>query len=219
MLADPKSLEFVKKVDQSLDQLGDQISNDPTPAQFFEMALQTINALLGARASSLYEVGQDKQLRRIQTCGAKLPEAGPEELQIKIGNAVVNQQASHFHRKSAKREIFAMVFPVARPQLAIAVFFRQRPSNQQIGLFNSVLAGVTEQVEAYQARQVLRQRDQIHANYQKLVKFSEDISKDLDLTKTAISIANHTREVLGCQRISVLQMAGGRFRSAAVAGE
>ena len=219
MSNDSKIVEFVDQVDLVLDELSALANSNPSIDVFLDNLLAQTNLILGSKVSAFWHVGPNGNILKSRSCGAKISGEIPTKLKDKIHRCIESKQPQRY-KHEGKKQVDIVLWPMSQfvPAAAMALYFKSSISPNEEPVVLRVIAALAELADDYFSSRVVAQRDQLESNYSALVGFSNAVNSDLSVRKTAITIANHSRNILGCDRVSVLSRSGPVYALVASSG-
>ena len=210
MSSESKIDDFVGQVDKALDELSILATSKPSVDAFLDSLLARANLILGSKASVVWHSGPDSTLLKSRSRGAKIPDPPTVLLEEEIHRCIDSQESRTYSHGVGKKRIDVLLWPMKTfvPAAAFAFYFKGRIATNAEPVVLRVIAALAELADDYFASCVIVQRDELEKSYNKLVKFSNQIHSDLSLRNTAITIANLSRDIFGCDRVSVLKRSG-----------
>ena len=213
MSSESKIDDFVGQVDSALDELSILANSNPSVDVFLDNLLARANLILGSKASVVWHTGPDNTLLKSRSRGTKIGDAIPAPLREEICRCIDSQESRTYSQGAGTKQIDVILWPLKTfiPAAAIALYFNGGISANTEPVVLRVVAALAELADDYFASCVIAQRDELEKRYDKLVKFSNEINGDLSLRNTAITIANQSRNIFDCDRVSVLKRSGSVF--------
>lgn len=202
-----------------LDELVELARTETNDERFSRELIRCCVVALSADAGAFWRADRESRMRREVTEGVS--QGATDDHEALLSQAITERTIQS--RTFASTKAFVIVAPVVadasqRPSALIEVTLHGNAAPSVYQAANRFLEAVAEIAADRQLRSDIRLlRDELDQQRQ-LAGLARRIQRGGDLRRTCYQIANETRKVVGCDRISVLASPDGQQRLIAVSG-
>jgi multidrug efflux pump subunit AcrA (membrane-fusion protein) len=217
-------------IEQLLDDLADLARQETTKAtDFYRTLLERLLAALDAGGGAIWSASTDKGVRVTRQLArneaVKQLASALGEMRIAIIEKALQTarpQTSDLSGPGAQH-IWSVVHPAAEDKslsrrIVVELLTEQEVTPAAARAYSRVLCAVCELAEDYERRCELRQLRNSADAWQQYEQFSQQVHRSLELEQAAFALANESRRVIDCDRVSVLEIRGRAVSVAAVSG-
>ncbi len=231
--SDPASPDW-REIEDRLDEIAAAARSTISEADFFRLLFDRIVPAAGVAGAALWIAPRPGELRlecQLHLDGTPREAAG--DLPLSHGPLVEEVLAAGEPRvvTPARKQapgladnptdctlILCPFVPGARKQGVVEFFRRGQVPASEIHDYLRLLAALVELIADFDRHRELAEFHGHEEAWRKGERFALRVHESLDLNRTAYTIANEGRQLLGCDRVSVLMRRGATFRSLAISG-
>jgi len=225
----------LNQIQELLDQIAQRAEQDLPPQEFYDhllrLSLQAIAAQGGAVWYHDRKSGFFKTISEVNFPAALTANLPAEEAHAKLLSAALPKEQPqavpytlHAEGSAANAndsDFLLLLTPIAteggqRYLIELALRRSITPAAQS-GYLN-VLSTLRRVAENYHQRAELRRLRSGEEDWEQLYQFSLDIQRRLNYEETAYAITNGSRDLVGCDRVSLLERRGDYCRALSVSG-
>jgi len=218
-------------IEQLLDELAGLARQDATTsAVFYRTLLERLTTALDADSGVIWSSGPGASVRLAHHCARNGATAQLARELLGERVAIVELALREAKPRTAgpftttSQSTWLNVHPVApdgtspSKGLAIELLTKHGITPAASRAYARVLAAVSELAEDFERRCELRSLRASADRWHQYEQFSQQVHRSLDTEQAAFALANEARRVVGCDRVSVLEVRKRVVRAAAVSG-
>jgi len=216
-------------IEQLLDELAGLARQDATtPPHFYRTLLERLITALDADAGAIWSARASASVR-IAHLFARNVAASQLARELMGARSTAVETALREAKPGTAgpfaaggQHLWLVVHPALEPSpgkgLAIELLTKHDVTPAAARAYARVLAAVSELAEDFERRCELRTLRSSAEAWHEYEQFSQQVHRSLDAEQAAFSLANEARRVVGCDRVSVLEVRGRTVRAVAVSG-